>query len=135
MDGINIQFLDGINNNSNNEEKNLQDFVMNGYSNKVANEMDIVAEGLDLSGFAGNGSIDDQEMLHAYLVRTKSCIDQYPQSIMGYQNPKIFSQMLGFVLDNWDNGEREAAIENMAREEERLIKLGAILILHKMMKI
>lgn len=126
MDGINIQFLDGINNNSNNEEKNLQDFVMKGYSNKVANEMDIVAEGLDLSGFAGNGSIDDQEMLHAYLERTKSCIDQYPQSIMGYQNPKIFSQMLGFVLDNWDNGEREAAIDNMAREEERLIKLGAI---------
>lgn len=126
MDGINIQFLDGVDSKKTNELSNLHNFVMEGYSDELANEMDVVADGLDLQGFEGNGNINDQEMLHSYLVRTKKCIDKYPQAIMGYQNPKIFSQMLGFVLDNWDNGEREAAIDNMAREEERLIKIGAI---------
>ena len=106
----------------------IYDFYTQGYTRQVANNIDTVLKGLDFAGFEGNGSIEDDEMLLNHLVRTKYIVEHAPQTIAGYQNPKMFDKMLGYVIDHWDTPNREAALDIAAREEERLIGLGAIVI-------
>lgn len=96
------------------------------YPKQVASDVDSVLKGLDFAGFAGNGSVEDDEMLLNHLVRTKYIAERSPVAISGYQNPAAFNQMLGYVIDNWDTPDREKALEIAAVEEERLIANGAI---------
>ncbi len=106
----------------------IYDFYTQGYTRQVADNIDTVLKGLDFAGFEGNGSIEDDEMLLNHLVRTKYITEQAPQTIAGYQNPKMFNKMLGYVIDYWDTPDREAALDIAAKEEERLIGLGAIVM-------
>jgi hypothetical protein len=106
----------------------IYDFYTQGYTAQVADNIDTVLKGLDFAGFAGDGSIEDDEMLLNHLVRTKYIAEQAPQTIAGYQHPKMFNKMLGYVLDHWDTPDREAALDIVASEEERLMGLGAIII-------
>ncbi|MCQ2607751.1 MAG: hypothetical protein MJ197_03590 [Bacteroidales bacterium] len=121
ISGIDIQFLDGIDTERNSMKENVIDTVLNGFDNDIIDDINSIINGDDLEGINGINTSSDEERLHTYLVRTKRVADRYPQAINGYQKPQLFSQMLGFVLKNWDNGNRELALENMAREEERLI--------------
>lgn len=106
----------------------IYDFYTQGYTRQVADNIDTVLKGLDFAGFEGNGSIEDDEMLLNHLVRTKYITEQAPQTIAGYQNPKMFNKMLGYVIDYWDTPDRETALDIAAKEEERLIGLGAIVM-------
>ena len=106
----------------------IYDYSTSGYTAQVADNIDNVLKGLDFAGFEGNGSIEDDEMLLNHLVRTKYIVENAPQSIAGYQNPKMFDKMLGYVIDHWDSPDREATLDIAAKEEERLIGLGAIVI-------
>lgn len=125
MNGIPIQFLDGIDE----QETQVLSFVgsvMNGYTTDVIDDIDTVMNGYDLIGIKGDGSVEDTEKLRAYLLRTKSVVDRYPQAICGYQNPETFSKMLGYVLTQWDTANREQALEDVANEETRLANMGAV---------
>ena len=125
MNGIPIQFLDGIDE----QETQVLSFVgsvMNGYTTDVIDDIDTVLNGYDLLGIKGDGSVEDTEKLRAYLLRTKSVVDRYPQAICGYQNPETFSKMLGYVLTQWDTANREQALEDVANEETRLANMGAV---------
>ncbi|MBR6266094.1 MAG: hypothetical protein IKR66_05840, partial [Bacteroidales bacterium] len=125
MNGIPIQFLDGIDE----QETQVLSFVgsvMNGYTTDVIDDIDTVMNGYDLLGIKGDGSVEDTEKLRAYLLRTKSVVDRYPQAICGYQNPETFSKMLGYVLTQWDTANREQALEDVANEETRLANMGAV---------
>lgn len=125
MNGIPIQFLDGIDE----QETQVLSFVgslMNGYTPDVIDDIDTVMNGYDLIGIKGDGSVEDTEKLRAYLLRTKSVVDRYPQAICGYQNPETFSKMLGYVLTQWDTANREQALEDVANEETRLANMGAV---------
>ena len=106
----------------------LYDLATQGYTAQVADNIDTVVKGLDFAGFEGNGSIEDDEMLLNHLVRTKYIVEHAPQMVAGYQNPKMFNKMLGYVIDHWDTPNREAALDIAASEEERLMGLGAIVI-------
>ena len=106
----------------------IYDFYTQGYTAQVADNIDTVLKGLDFAGFEGNGSIEDDEMLLNHLVRTKYIVENAPQTVAGYQNPKMFDKMLGYVIDHWDTPDREAALDIAANEEERLIGLGAIVM-------
>ena len=107
-------------------KSNVIKYHTNGLTNKTFKNIDAVVKGLDFIGFAGDGSIEDSEMLRAHIVRTKDIIDSAPQMFNGYQQPRQLSSMLGFVIDAWDTPDREAAIDNMAREERKLMAIGAI---------
>lgn len=107
-------------------KSNVIKYHTNGLTNKTFKNIDAVVNGLDFIGFAGDGSIEDSEMLRSHLVRTKDIIDSAPQMFNGYQQPRQLSSMLGFVIDAWDTPDREAAIDNMAREERKLMAIGAI---------
>lgn len=125
MNGIPIQFLDGID--EHDEQTRLFiGSVMNGYTADVIDDIDTVMNGYDLLDLKGDGSIEDSEKIRNYLLRTKSVVDRYPQSVCGYQNPTTFSRMLGYVLEHWDTANREDALDNMADEETRLAGLGFI---------
>lgn len=97
-----------------------------GVNNNTFKNIDAVVNGLDFIGYVGDGSIEDSEMMRSHLVRTKKTIDSAPQMFAGYQEPHQLSQMLGYVIERWDTPDREAAIDNMAREERKLIAVGAI---------
>lgn len=124
LNGIPLEFLHGVDNDDNTVQ--LVADVLRGYDNDTIDNIDTLVNGYDLAGFQGDGSVEDSEKLRSYLVRTKIVADKYPQSIRDYQNPQDFSKMLGYVLQHWDTANREAALDAMVAEEERLIGLGAI---------
>ena len=119
MNGIGIQFLDGLK--RGNKRKRIS-------YRKLNNEVDTVVKGLDFAGLSGNGSIEDEEMLRNHLVRTKYIVEQNPMSVATYQHPKQFNKMLGYALEYWDTPQREEALDTLAKEEERLIGLGSIIM-------
>ena len=123
LNGIPLEFLHGVD--DDNTVQLVAD-VLRGYDNDTIENIDTLVNGYDLAGFQGDGSVEDSEKLRSYLVRTKIVADKYPQSIRDYQNPQDFSKMLGFVLKHWDTANREAVLDAMVAEEERLIGLGAI---------
>ncbi|GHT58676.1 hypothetical protein FACS18945_4730 [Bacteroidia bacterium] len=106
----------------------IYDFYTQGYTPQVADNVDTVLKGLDFAGFAGDGSVEDDEMLLNHLVRTKYISENAPQTVAGYQNPKMFNKMLGYVIDYWDTPDREKALDIAASEEQRLIGIGAIVV-------
>lgn len=146
MDGIGIQILDGIENKTlhypdgRSKRRQRRSMLANftpsqreefskqtrGITARIADDTDTVVKGLDFAGFAGSGSIDDDEMAYNYLLRTKNIVDNSPQVIAGYTNPGLFSQMLGYVIENWDTANREGAIIRMANEENKLIEKGEL---------
>lgn len=101
-------------------------YYTRGLDNKTVRNIGYISKGLDFVGYQGDGSIDDSEMVYNHLLRTKQVVDSAPQAVAVYQNPQQLSEMLGYVLSNWDSANREQAIENMAREESRLIDEGKI---------
>ena len=103
-------------------------YYTRGLDNKTVNNIGYVSKGLDFVGYLGDGSIEDSEMVYNHLLRTKQIVDSAPQAVALYQNPQQLSQMLGYVIDNWDSANREKAIDNMAREESRLIDEGKIVL-------
>lgn len=146
MDGIGIQILDGIENKTlhypdgRTKRRQRRSMLANftpsqreeffkqtrGITARIADDTDTVINGLDFAGFSGSGSIDDDEMAYNYLLRTKNIVDNSPQVIAGYTNPGLFSQMLGYVIENWDTANREGAIIRMANEENKLIEKGEL---------
>ncbi len=126
ISGIDIQLLDGVDTAENEHTQLLIAQALKGYDRNTIDNIDTLINGYDLAGFAGDGSIEDEEKVRSFLIRTKVVADKYPQSVNGYQNPEQFSKMLGYVLQNWDNANRERALQNMVSEEARLIGLGAI---------
>ena len=141
LGNIDIQVLDGAGNRNyskmadnlrrraiinNNAKRNVIKYHTNGVNNSTFKSIDAVVNGLDFIGYVGDGSIEDSEMLRSHLVRTKNIVDSAPQMFAGYQQPQQLSQMLGYVIEHWDTPDREAAIDNMAREERKLIAVGAI---------
>lgn len=110
----------------NRAKSNVIKYHSNGLNRSTFRNIDAVVNGLDFIGFAGDGSIEDSEMLRSHIVRTKNVVDSAPQAFAGYQQPHQLSAMLGYVLDYWDTPDREAAIDNMAREERKLMAIGAI---------
>lgn len=107
-------------------KRNAVKYHTGGLNNQTYKNIDAIVNGLDFIGYVGNGSIEDSEMMRAHIVRTKNVVDSAPQAFVSYQNPRELSGMLGYVIDNWDSANREAAIDNMAREERKLIAIGAI---------
>ncbi len=101
-------------------------YYTRGLDNKTVRNIGYISKGLDFVGYQGDGSIDDSEMVYNHLLRTKQVVDSAPQAVAVYQNPQQLSEMLDYVLSNWDSANREQAIENMAREESRLIDEGKI---------
>ena len=101
-------------------------YYTRGLDNKTVRNIGYLTKGLDFVGYQGNGSIEDSEMIYNHLLRTKQVVDAAPQAVAVYQNPQQLSDMLGYVIDNWDSANREQAIDNMAREESRLIDEGKI---------
>ena len=144
LGNIDIQVLDGTNVAANTYNRQMADsmrlramqinagkrnaakYHTAGLNNQTYKNIAAVVDGLDFVGYAGNGSIEDAEMMRSHIVRTKNIVDAAPQAFVSYQNPRELSGMLGYVIDNWDSANREAAIDNMAREERRLIAIGAI---------
>ena len=144
LNGIDIQYLDGATANRINEaraayarirERANRDaaarrFVVRnlteGITNETAQQAQLVAEGADLSGFSGMGTIADEERIRNYLVRTKYVVDNAPSMIGDYQKPEDLSQMIGYVLSKWDTSEREDALDYMAHSEQVLSGLGSI---------
>ncbi len=100
--------------------------LTHGVTNQNAYKAEQLANGADLKGFEGNGSVEDEEKLRKYLLHTKEVADASPVMVGAYQNPKMLSQMIGHVLANWDTANREQAIDNIIAEEQRLQGLGAI---------
>lgn len=148
LDGIDIQLLDGtsiqysrpmdaqqlaalrrINEHAKKEEtarRHAIQALTYGINNELAYQAEKVAEGGDFSGFSGDGSVEDEEMIRSYLVHTKEVADASPVMVSGYQNAQNLSNMIGYVLKHWDSSAREQAIDNMIAEESRLQGLGAI---------
>ncbi|MBR2195879.1 MAG: hypothetical protein IJ911_09725 [Salinivirgaceae bacterium] len=157
MNGIPIQYLDGVGNvakQAYNQQSATADkvrrrkfhkwqletpeqirrrqasvqYYTRGMDDKTVRNIGYISKGLDFVGYHGDGSVEDQEMIYNHLLRTKQVVDSAPQAVAVYQNPQQLSDMLGYVLDNWDSANREKAIENMAREESRLIDEGKIVL-------
>lgn len=143
LDGIDIQYLDGVQTMTPAQRQavsRINAFARRnaearqraiaaataGFTNKVAAEADHVSVGADFLGFAGDASIEDEEMLRNYIARTKRVIDASPNIALAYQSPKQLSDMLGYVLSKWDTAEREAALDQMIANERKLGSLGAI---------
>ncbi len=102
------------------------DMATRGITNRLCEEAEAVAGGYDFAGFAGNGGVDDDEMIRMHLLRTKRVVDASPQMVSAYGNARQLSGMLGYVLDRWDTAEREDAIEQMADLELSEQSRGAI---------
>jgi hypothetical protein len=124
MNGLDIAYLNGIG--GDDRASAIKRYATNGYNDQIENEITLLTEGHDFSGVDASDQIASDEAIHSHLVRLYGIVDKCPQLISGYQDPKNFKRMLGYVLNNWDSSNREQAIEDMAREEERLIGIGAI---------
>ena len=104
----------------------LIDKTTTGITANSFSEVDTLIHGFDFAGFEGDHSIEDDEKTLNYLQRTRRLVNAAPQMFETYQNPAELKRMLGYVIANWDTADREAAIENAANEEQRLVGLGAI---------
>ena len=108
------------------KQAQFYNFATQNYTPKVANEIDTVLKGLDFYNLDGTGTIEDEEKLRNYLLRTKNVIDTTPQVVAGYYKPDQLAGMIGYVLNRWDTAEREAALDKMAGIEEQMIEQGLI---------
>lgn len=150
MDGINIQYLNGV------DAMPIASIVPNYYSPAIAHiadkqvdrtvlsgflqngthsayrlfkqsaDVDAVVNGFDFDGMTAVNSTDDQEKVRNYIERTKDVVDKSPELIQGYRNPQTFSEMLGYILRYWDSSSREEAIHRMAKKEAKLLRNGQI---------
>jgi len=114
INGMPIQFLNGIDDNYNS-------------SMFGADIMDVLT-GRHLDGF-GLGSVDDDDKkMYDYLVATRNTIQSNPAMVASIQNPQGMLKMFNYAIDNWFTPNRDKALEILEKEEERLIKSGAILL-------
>lgn len=124
MNGLDIAYLNGVGGNDRNAA--IKRYATRGYNDQIENEITLLTEGHDFSGVDADDQLASDEAIHSHLVRLYGIVDKCPQLVSGYQEPTNFKRMLGYVLNHWDSAEREDAIDAMAKEEERLIGIGAI---------
>ncbi len=137
-----IQYLNGIDGNDNNSwgvftptpleqpVRGLFDHELSGIAalDRQRQNIDFVTDDNAFDKYNGLNGIEDVEIIRNYLVKTKAAVDGCPQLIQCYVNPQEFSNMLDYVLRYWDTEQREAAVEAMAMQEQRLIKSGKVSI-------
>lgn len=125
LNGLNIAYLDGVDKST--PELSFTKDTLLGLTKDVHENIDAVVNGYDLIGFRGDDSIEDDEHLRNYLLRTKQVVEAYPASVENvYKNPQTFSKMLGAVLGAWDTDKREDTIDRMAAIESQMIDNGSI---------
>jgi len=104
INGINVAVLSGIN------DKATDDNVVD-----------------MLSGIEGIGEINESEnkrFLYEHLVRTRNMIAANPALISSVDYPPAFLEMLDYAIKHWNTPMRDAALENLARNENELNRMN-----------
>lgn len=99
LNGIDIAVLDGADN-------------INASSIIFAPELD------DLEGLGSEK--DRSEALYSYLLKTKAFIVENPHTIMAYEDPQAFVQMLDYAIKYWNTPNREKALKVLIANEDKL---------------
>jgi len=106
-----------------------KDFTMNMNGINIAVLSGIDNDVLDLvAGFEGLGELTEVEknqFLYQHLVKTRDIIAANPRLISNVDYPPAFLEMLDYAIRSWHTTDRDTALENLARNEDRLnIKHG-----------
>ncbi len=105
-----------------------KDFTMNLNGINVA-----VLSGIDdnvvdmLSGLESIGELSESEnnrFLYEHLVRTRNIIAANPALISSVDYPPAFLDMLDYAIKHWNTPMRDAALKNLARNEDELNRMN-----------
>ncbi len=98
IDGINIAVLDGVD-----DENDFIEEIING-------------------GFDGLGSLDkaDPNLTYDYLLKTRAYLIKNPASVVAFEDPQAFLEMLDYAIKYWHTSQRDKAIQILIQNEDSL---------------
>lgn len=75
------------------------------------------------------GAEDDDNAMLSYLVKTRNEIIRNPDAVKHtYKNPDDAVAMFDYAIQNWNNGKRQQALDNLAEKEDQLFQEGRMLL-------